>query len=154
MRLALRLVSTASLACVSVGTAFGQTSQTDPAGPVPYLTGDPSTWPVESDAVVAAPNNHRILLENEHVRVLEVSIPPNTVEPLHSHRWRSTLYIQQAGDFIDRDANGNIVFDTRTLDAPLTYPLTMWKEPEAPHSVENLSSTITLRLVRVELKTP
>jgi hypothetical protein len=28
----------------------------------------------------------------------------------------------------------------------------MYKEPEAPHSVENLSKTITLHLVRVETK--
>jgi hypothetical protein len=28
----------------------------------------------------------------------------------------------------------------------------MFKEPEAPHTVENLSKTITLHLVRVEMK--
>jgi hypothetical protein len=28
----------------------------------------------------------------------------------------------------------------------------MYKKPEAPHSVENLSATITLHLVRVEMK--
>jgi hypothetical protein len=38
------------------------------------------------------------------------------------------------------------------MDKPLTFPLTMWKEPEAPHSVENLSQTQPIRLIRVELK--
>jgi len=30
--------------------------------------------------------------------------------------------------------------------------MTIWKDPEAPHSVENLSKTITLRLIRLEMK--
>jgi hypothetical protein len=53
---------------------------------------------------------------------------------------------------VDRDANGKVIFDSRTLPAPLVFPLTMYKEPEAPHSVENLSKTITIHLVRVEMK--
>lgn len=118
-----------------------------------YNTGDPAKWPPELDAVIAAPDNHKILLENDHVRVLEVTMAPNTVEPLHSHQWPSALYIQEAGDFIDRDGDGVVIMDSRTLPEPLEYPLTMWKAPEAPHSVENLSDTQTIRLIRVEHKT-
>ena len=117
-----------------------------------YKSGNPEEWPAELDAVIAAPENHKILLENDSVRVLEVTIAPGMVEPLHSHRWPSVLYIQEAGDFIDNDADGHTIFDTRELDAPLTYPLTMWKDPEAPHSVVNLSDDITIRLIRVEIK--
>lgn len=117
-----------------------------------YRSGNPDEWPAELDAVMAAPENHKILLENDSVRVLEVTIAPRMVEPLHSHRWPSVLYIQEAGDFIDNDADGNTIFDTRELDALLTYPLTMWKDPEAPHSVVNLSDNITIRLIRVEIK--
>ena len=54
--------------------------------------------------------------------------------------------------FIDRDADGNVIVDSREMDGPLSLPLTMWKDAEAPHSVENLSSTETIRLVRVEVK--
>lgn len=46
----------------------------------------------------------------------------------------------------------NVIFDTRQLQTPLHYPMTMYKDPEAPHAVENLSKTITLHLVRVEMK--
>ncbi|MBF7054967.1 hypothetical protein IOC61_16835 [Halomonas sp. KAO] len=136
--------------CLHPMTAFSQ--DTAPASAVTYKTGDPANWPEELDAVVAAPDNHKILLENDRVRVLEVTLLPGVVEPLHSHRWPSVLYLQAAGEFIDRDADGNIIFDTRELDAPLTIPLTMWKAPEAPHSVENLSDEVTLRLIRVEIK--
>ena len=53
---------------------------------------------------------------------------------------------------MDREGEGNVVFDTRQLKTPLQYPLTVWKEPEAPHSAENLSKTITIHLIRVEIK--
>jgi hypothetical protein len=117
-----------------------------------YAKGNSADWPKEMDAVIAAPKNHKVLLENESVRVLEVTLLPGETEPVHCHKWHSVLYIESAGDFIDRDGAGNILMDTRKLPTPLKFPMTMYKEPEAPHSVENLSKTITLRLIRVEMK--
>lgn len=108
-------------------------------------------WPQSIDAVAAAPGNHRVLLENDQVRVLDVVVPPHTKEPVHAHCSPSVLYIMEASAFIDHDANGKVLLDTRALETPLTFPLTMWKEPEAPHSVENLSDQ-PLHLIRVELK--
>jgi hypothetical protein len=58
----------------------------------------------------------------------------------------------EAGDFIDHNGSGNVIFDTRKLPAPLKFPLTMWNGPEAPHSVKNLSKTKKIRLIRVEIK--
>jgi hypothetical protein len=102
------------------------------------------------------PGNHKILLENGNVRVLDVTLAPGETEPVHSYRWPSVLYILTAGDFVDRDGDrdgeGNVIFDTRQLKTPLQYPMTMWKDPEAPHAVENLSKTITPHLIRVEMK--
>ncbi|PVW16500.1 hypothetical protein [Marixanthomonas spongiae] len=117
-----------------------------------YKTGNPADWPDNLDATIAAPNNHKILLENDKVRVMEVILQPNEIEPLHHHRWPSVLYIQEAGNFTDSDEEGNIIFDSRKLPEPLIFPLTMFKEPEAPHSVVNLSNTKTIRLIRVEMK--
>jgi mannose-6-phosphate isomerase-like protein (cupin superfamily) len=122
------------------------------ADPMPYGTGNPADWAKERDAVAAAPGNHKVLLENDKVRVLDVKVAPGEVESVHSHQWPSVLHIIEAGDFVDRNAKGEVIFDTRTLKVPLAYPLTMYKQPEAPHSVENLSKTITLHLVRVEMK--
>ena len=117
-----------------------------------YKTGDPAEWPTELDAVVAAPKNHKILLENDKVRVLEVTLGPGEIEALHHHRWPSALYIQEAGDFVDYDGDGNVIFDSRQLPEPLPMPFTMYKDPEAPHSVVNLSQTSPIRLIRVEIK--
>jgi mannose-6-phosphate isomerase-like protein (cupin superfamily) len=108
-------------------------------------------WPQSADAVAAAPGNHHVLLENDQVRVLDVVVPPHTKEPVHAHCSPSVLYIMEASAFIDHDANGKVLLDTREMKTPLTFPMTMWKEPEAPHSVENLSDK-PLHLIRVELK--
>lgn len=117
-----------------------------------YKTGNPADWPKDQDAVISAKKNHKLLLENDSVRVLEVTILPGETEAVHHHQWPSVLYFMDAGDFIDRDGRGNIIFDTRKLPEPLKFPLTMWKSPEAPHSVKNLSKTKKIRLIRVEIK--
>jgi hypothetical protein len=143
-------------ACGASNNAGPGASPADPAGrttatasPLAYKSGNPAEWPKEQDAVIAAPKNHKVMLENEKVRVLDVTLVPGEVEAVHSHRWPSVLYILEAGDFIDRDGDGKLILDTRTLPKPLSLAMTMWKEPEAPHAVENLSKTVTLHLVRV-----
>ena len=94
----------------------------------------------------------RVLLENDSVLVTEAILPAGESEPVHSHKWASVIYIMEAGDFIDRDGDGKVILDTRKLPMPLTLPFTTWKSPGGPHSVENLSKTIAMRLLRVELK--
>jgi hypothetical protein len=108
-------------------------------------------WPASTDAVVAAPNNHKILLENDRVRVLDVTVRPGAKEPVHSHRWPSILYIDRAAQFRDYDSEGRVLFDS-TKVPPIKYPVTRWQEPQAPHAIENLSKRVTIHLVRVELK--
>jgi len=131
-------------------TTFGQ--QYEEKQKIDYNTGNPANWPAEMDAVAAAPDNHKVLLENDQVRVLEVYLAPEEKEPLHHHKWPSVLYIQEAGDFIDYDIDGKVIFDSRKLTEPLSFPLTMYKKPEAPHSPVNLSKTKPIRLIRVEMK--
>ena len=143
------------VSCLSLFFTFsisGQTATPKQPQSLLYKTGNPVDWPKDQDAVVSAKKNHKILLENDEVRVLEVTVLPGETEAIHHHRWPSVLYITQAGDFIDRDGSGNVIFDTRKLPEPLKFPLTMYKEPEAPHSVENLSKTVSVKLVRVEMK--
>lgn len=118
----------------------------------PHYWDEPDYWPANLDAVIAAPKNHKILMENDKVRVLEVTLMPGETEEVHHHQWPSVLYIQEAGDFIDYDGDGNIIMDSRQIKPALQFPMTMWKDAEAPHSVENLSKTITIRLIRVEMK--
>ncbi len=45
-------------------------------------TQQPWPWPETMDALQAAPASHRVLLENDGVRVLEVVIEPGALVPL------------------------------------------------------------------------
>jgi hypothetical protein len=56
---------------------------------------DPSTWDPELDAVKAAPKHHKVIFENDNLRVLEVTLEPNEEEPVHHHRWPSVFVLDQ-----------------------------------------------------------
>lgn len=111
-----------------------------------------ANWPKELDALIAAPKNHKILLENDKVRVLEVTVSPGEIEALHHHKWPSVMHLTQADHFIDRDANGNVILDSRERTEQPVLPITFYKGPQAAHYVENLSDSIPMKLLRFELK--
>jgi hypothetical protein len=110
-------------------------------------------WPDSLDALVAAPDHHKLLFENERVRLLEVRIPPGAFVPVHTHRWPSAIYVAAQSDFIRRDGDGNVLFDSRTVGPPPDKPLVQWTGPLPPHSVENVGSREIL-LITTELKEP
>jgi len=91
------------------------------------------------------------MFENEHVRILEVRIPPGDFVPVHTHRWPSAIYVARQSDFVRRDGEGNLLFDSRMQGPPPTEPLVQWAPPLPPHSVENIGSTEIL-LISTELK--
>jgi hypothetical protein len=51
-----------------------------------HVTSDPSTWDPAFDAVTAAPKNHKVVFENDRLRVLEVTLASGEEEALHHHR--------------------------------------------------------------------
>ncbi|MEO6015168.1 MAG: hypothetical protein ABIQ30_16485 [Devosia sp.] len=55
------------------------------------VTDDPTNWDPALDAVTAAPHHHKVLFENDAIRVLEVTLEPKDEEPLHHHRWPSVF---------------------------------------------------------------
>ncbi len=56
---------------------------------------DPSTWDPQLDAVIAAPAHHKVLFENDRLRVLDVTLEPDDEEPVHHHRWPSVFVFDQ-----------------------------------------------------------
>ena len=56
---------------------------------------DPATWDPTLDAVSAAPAHHKVLFENDRLRVLEVTLSPQDEEPVHHHRWPSVFVLDQ-----------------------------------------------------------
>ena len=68
---------------------------------------DDTEWPPHLDAMVAAPTNHRLLFEDEAVRVLEVTVAPGERENLHHHRWPSIMVVLARPNYRNFDADGN-----------------------------------------------
>jgi hypothetical protein len=108
-------------------------------------------WPEALDALVAAPDYHKLLLENEHVRVLDVRIGPGQIVPVHTHRWPSIIQVKCAGDFIRRDGDGALLFDSRDAGPADKAPSVVWTDAMPPHSVENIGNA-EIHLVSVEIK--
>jgi hypothetical protein len=108
-------------------------------------------WPDSLDALTAAPEYHRLLFENEYVRVLEVRIKPGQFVPVHTHRWPCAAYVVSGSDFVRRDGEGKVLFDSRTAGPPSPTPTTQWVPPLPPHSVENIGNA-EIFLISTELK--
>jgi quercetin dioxygenase-like cupin family protein len=103
------------------------------------------------DAMSAAPDHHELLLENDLVRVLDTRLRSGERTPVHTHSWPATLYVMSWSDFIRRDADGNVIVDSRNWDRPPAPGEALWLPPLTPHSVENIGRS-ELRLIAVELK--
>ena len=77
---------------------------------------DPATWDPKLDAVVTAPKHHRVIFENEKLRVLEVTLEPQDEEPLHHHRWPSVFVLDSInGDVHDFSPDGTQLPPSRDI---------------------------------------
>jgi hypothetical protein len=106
-------------------------------------------WPYELDALIAAPKHHRLVFENDRVRILDTRIPVGETVPVHTHRWPGVYHTLNFSDFIRRDGDGKILFDSRTAPKPLSFA--NWVENLPPHSVENVGEA-EIHLISFELK--
>lgn len=103
------------------------------------------------DALVAAPIHHRLAYENERVRVLETLVLPGQTVPLHTHEWPAALYVLSGGDFVRRNAEGEVMLDSRAAGLCLEIGMALWSDPLGPHTLENVGST-PIRIIATELK--
>ena len=113
----------------------------------------PGVWSPESlDGPVAAPDHHKIIFENEFVRVVEFSCNPGDTVPLHTHRWPTVNYVLNLSEFISYDAAGNLKLDSRDGQAEQREGAVFFLPAFPPlHSVENIGDS-EMRGVSVELK--
>jgi|WetSurMetagenome_2_1015567.scaffolds.fasta_scaffold162463_1 hypothetical protein len=103
------------------------------------------------DAPVAAPKNHRIVFENDSVRVLDVVVGVGEREVSHAHCWPSVLYVMFRGKLREWDANGKMVREVTETPPTSSFPQTQWLDVGPPHAMENMDSQ-PIHLLRVELK--
>ena len=113
-------------------------------------TEQPWPWPDRMDALLAAPTSHRVLVDNDRVRVLEVVIEPGTREPEHTHRAPSVMIIDEPARirYYQGDA---LLFESQARSESQPGMRARWMEPEGPHSVENIDEH-RYHAIRIELK--
>jgi hypothetical protein len=102
--------------------------------------------------MTAAPDHHTVILENERVRVLDTRLAPGEQTPVHAHQWPAALYVLSWSDFVRRDADGNLIVDSRSWESRPGPSEGLWAEPLVPHSVQNVGGH-DLHIIAIELKT-
>jgi hypothetical protein len=110
-----------------------------------------TNWPPELDALVASPQHHRLLMENEFVRVLDTYILPGEATNLHTHQWPASLYIVSWSDFIRYDEKGNIMVDSRMLARIPPAGSASWSAPLGPHTLKNIGEH-PIHVISTEIK--
>ncbi len=105
----------------------------------------------EDDGVAVAPGNHRVLFENDEVRVIETTIAAGEITPLHTHLVRTVMYVVSGSHFVRRDEHGGIMEDTRATPG-FVLPRVGYSTGTPLHTIENTGDD-ELRVIGVELKT-
>ncbi len=106
----------------------------------------------ELDGVIAAPDHHRVIFENDTVRVLEVTIRVGDRTPLHTHLAPTLLVVKSGSHFVRRDEHGQTLVDTRA-DPEFVMPPVIYTASSPRHTLENPGPD-DLVMVGVELKGP
>ena len=111
-----------------------------------------SDWPYDDalDAVTADGRHHRVVMENDRVRVLETTIPAGAHTAVHTHRWPSVLYMLSVSDFLRYDDQGTVITDSRTVPQR-GIGTAVYVPPMPPHSVRNIGES-EIRMINVEWK--
>jgi hypothetical protein len=103
------------------------------------------------DAVAAAAEHHKVLLENDSVRVLQTRIAAGASTAVHAHPWPSVQYIVSYSDYVRHAPDGKVVMDSRTLTIRPKPGAALWSAPLPAHYIENVGAG-ELVVVSVELK--
>ncbi|MBV8436174.1 MAG: hypothetical protein JOY95_01520 [Silvibacterium sp.] len=96
------------------------------------------------DAVKVAPNNFKVLSENEQVRVVQDTLAPGETEAMHTHP-AGWYYVTMPGTMKVTRADGK----TEIWNAKAGEQA--WMDPDPPHMSENIGKT-TIQYVLVEVK--
>jgi mannose-6-phosphate isomerase-like protein (cupin superfamily) len=105
----------------------------------------------ELDGAAVAPAHHKVIFENDQVRVLETTIPVGEITPLHTHLAATVMYVLSGSHFIRRDEHGATMVDTRA-NPDFVLPKVLFAASTPRHTIENTGDD-DLVVIGVELKT-
>ena len=106
----------------------------------------------ELDGVVAAPDHHKVIFDNDEVRVLETTIVAGDITPLHTHLAPTVMYVVSGSQFVRRDEHGAVMVDTRA-DPDFVLPRVLHSPSTPRHTLENTGAD-DLVVIGVEPKRP
>lgn len=110
----------------------------------PLLVSAPSAE--AQDSMVVAPQFHKVLIDNDKVRVLEVTLKPGDKIPMHSH----------PGGYVSISMTGSkarfVTADGKSADREMKANEPVWSDA-VTHTAENIGTTET-KVIVVELKVP
>jgi len=112
------------------------------------MNSDP--WPPELDGVIAASDHHKVLFENDEVRVIETIVQAGDTTPVHTHP-KTVMYVVSGSQFVRRDASDQVMVDTREQGESFVMPSVIWSDGTPPHVIENPGDE-DLIVIGVELK--
>jgi len=95
------------------------------------------------DAVTVAPNIHKVIFENDRIRMLKARISPGQKANMHWHP-ENTSYILTAGRLRFTKP------DKSTTEVSVTSEQVI-SSKEGPHAVENIGDS-TIEVIQVEMK--
>ncbi|MEH6679748.1 MAG: hypothetical protein V7724_04330 [Sediminicola sp.] len=103
------------------------------------------TWPDSLDAVKAAPDNHKVVYEDANVRVLSVILDAKKSEPIHTHQWKSIMWIAKPIvpcqiNTYKKDENEILIESDSLIIEEMPIDIGQFINPEGPTSITNLSS--------------
>lgn len=103
------------------------------------------TWPDSLEALKAAPDNHEIVYEDNNVRVLAVILDGKNSEPIHTHKWKSIMWIAKPIvpckiNNYKKDDKGNLVKSDSIIIKEMPVNIGQLINPEGPTSITNLGS--------------
>ncbi|HEX2727708.1 MAG TPA: hypothetical protein VHN20_17940 [Beijerinckiaceae bacterium] len=100
--------------------------------------------PQELDPLKVASNTHKLLFENQFMRVIQAKVPAGSLEPKHSHPKGLTVYLA------DYDIEQKAFPDGKVTRAHRTFGTVSWSDAVV-HEVRNTGKTNS-HAVRIELK--
>ena len=103
------------------------------------------------DVLIATPEHHTLLMENEQVRVLSTRIPPVERTAVHTHRRPASLYVRSGAPFVRYETAGQVMFDSNKVGITLENGAVLWSGPLPPRSLENVGTDV-IHVIAVEIK--
>jgi beta-alanine degradation protein BauB len=113
----------------------------------PKPVANPKPFPKEStDAVIVDPTRYQVLLENEYVRAIRVTVGPHEKLKMHKHPATGAVVVYLS----DQDMR-QFHADGKSHESHFKAGTVRWVPPDEAHQDENLSDK-PFRLIRIELK--